>query len=397
MVGVDTIDPTTFPSYKDYYDNFEKGEKSTAIKCDDQSDCGKEIKKYQLTQRNLTAHLHQTMVALDYIYKTYGSGQKKSLECTAREFFYYWLGDRISKGTGRSANFRTHIGLLCDSINSPSGIGLCKIPRDNPDETTFQHRKIIFDYYNDYNYVKQELQKDDPNCKGKWSSYLDGICAACKAVKDDCAQRERETQSEKAYCEEFEKKYGAYCDAATLPEMQSKLEYLQKNIASEQDATQSTRSQLNDALSKANTSSSLSSAFGTIALMELPLVIFYLYKYKPWSSWFGNHSSGNSTGRRSNRRKRRSAGQNFDVSAEETFTEYSTDNSTIGDLTAENSTTLRSSAYTRPPRRNRRAGAGTNDEAGHRNVGYGRIKKKNTNREKNYKDNIFWKRKKKKE
>ncbi|ANQ06623.1 hypothetical protein PCOAH_00006360 [Plasmodium coatneyi] len=316
------------------------------------------------------------------------------------------------------------LSSLCQLINEAEWKNGCKVIRNDIDYGTFLHRKTIHDYSFNYNKIEGDLLKNDkPNCRGRWSEHRSGVLTACNAVSEKCPEGDTKTTVD-PYCKDFKDKYKFYCGMAKTLESyctkKTELEQLTSQKLQAEAATQqaqqekqSTQSKLNEAESKASAASSLSSAFGTLAALELPAALFLLYKthsflsfrplsflrpilkflfllfqYKPWSSWFGMHTSGNGRSTRNTRKRRRSTGHhNFDVSAEDTFTEYSNDTSTtIGDSTTDNSTTLRSpTAYTRrsttvpstgQATRNRRAGAGTNNHntPGHRNnIGYIRM------------------------
>ncbi|ANQ08965.1 KIR-like protein [Plasmodium coatneyi] len=282
--------------------------------------------------------------------------------------FYYWFGHNYwshLKGT-KLSSLLEKIYTKLEETSSCNSEKKCDFKyNDLEDQAIFKDMKIIFEYYNDYKQVQSELSKSGTTCAEKWSNYWETISSACEKMNDKCKE-DGGADKEKQYCNDFNNTYAVHCDTANLHQ---EMEVLIKKMQREADEAQITATKAKDeAVRSAFTTSSLSSIFGTLGMTVAP---FILYKYKPWYSWFGNHS-GNGGGRRSTRKKG-STGQNFDVSAEDTFTEYSTDNSTIGDSAGESSTVRSSSAYTTPSTRPSTGGRerrANNTRAGRGMVGY---------------------------
>ncbi|ANQ10460.1 KIR-like protein [Plasmodium coatneyi] len=309
-------------------------------------------------------------------------------------FLYYWVGEQIwnelKSATEGSDKFAGCLKSVCDVIKdkctteSDNGRGgqECKLNcPQQMDGTTFAQDKKVFDFSSNYNEIRDYVYGGSRDCGQYWPNYKGDILKACTKVTTYCEKEDGKTK-DKQYCEDFPTEHGVYC-RVTLKGMNCKPHVPQPKDDDTACTFQDPNIEaLKENVRSATTKASISSILGTLGLTVVPYV---LYKYKPWSSWFGNHTSGN--GRSGRNRKKRTIGRNFDVSAEETFTEYSTDNSTIGDSTTDNSTTLRSpTAYTRrsttgpstgQATRNRRAGAGTNNHntPGHHrnNVGYSRM------------------------
>ncbi|ANQ09756.1 KIR-like protein [Plasmodium coatneyi] len=295
-------------------------------------------------------------------------------------FLYYWIGDQLWDNLGKEpkdSTFTPLMTMLCGNMSSaPEQGGYRVICTSTIGKKLFEERKIVFEHYHDYGTAKVQLQGGAPNCDKKWSGYLNGIASACEAVRTDCRRNERVND---AYCNNFSNSYILYCDMVELLELYCKKVTELSDKEGEANTCSSEKKELRtslesnllaaqEALTKATTTSSITSIFGTLAATAFS---YLLYKYKPWSSWFGNHTSGSS--RRSNR-KRRSAGQNFDASTEDTLTEYSIETSTVGPT--ENSTrarTVRSSAapYTRPSTTGQSTGGRRNNNTpGRGMVGY---------------------------
>ncbi|ANQ09186.1 KIR-like protein, partial [Plasmodium coatneyi] len=367
--------PQSFPSYKKFYNEFDNKRDNCDSEC--KQNIGSVLQQY--TTKGVKKDETEKRVCC-----ASNNGGRKELDWETSQFLYYHVGNTLPESL-EDADFRGLLKMLCSKINDTYRQHGPKIPCDSIPKELFNNRKKIHDYYYDYSAIEGDIQNNGiPNCKeDKWTTYLNSINAACRAAGQGC-EAGKQYDSDK-YCSDFNSKYRAYCEKIQLSKekctLESQLTSVQEEKARAEQAEKSALSEkqsistkLNNAIHQANKASSLSSAFGTLALMELPAALFLLYKYKPWSFWFGNQTSGNGRRSRSNRRKRRSTGENFDVSAEETFTEYSTDNSTIGDsTTADDSTTLRSRpAHTRQsigPSTNRegRVRANNNTPGHHRN------------------------------
>ncbi|ANQ09824.1 KIR-like protein [Plasmodium coatneyi] len=294
------------------------------------------------------AHLYACMQTKDK------SSTGDSAPC---RFFYYWFGHKYWNDLNGNA-LSTILDKIYEALKTSSCTDGKKCDfkyKDLENQTIFDHMKIIFDYFNDYEGVQSLLSTHGTTCAEKWSTYWETLSSACNKVKQHCASES--DHNSKQYCTDFNSTYAVHCDTAKLPQ---KMAELITNIQREAQAAQiAATKEKEEAVSKATTTSSLSSIFGTLGMTVAP---FVLYKYKPWSSWFGNHTSGNGRSRRTNRR--RSTRNEFDTLAEVStvdFTASSEANSTI-----DNSTTVRPTAYI-----GQRTKGRTNNNAGGRGmVGY---------------------------
>ncbi|ANQ08524.1 KIR-like protein [Plasmodium coatneyi] len=370
MSGVNPLDPTNLPAHVYFYGPF----KTDAQECKADT----EQSSIQITLNSCCGHGkvgeldHKIKNALCFVsglkpYKNY------KLHIWRWHFLYYWIGEQIwtaLDGKDTDGKVAGCLKQICELINDKCGSGgdegECKILcSENLDGETFTSRKNFFDFTQNYNDIKDYLQQGKPECATYWSTYKKNIEAACTAVRDYC--KKDGEHSADPYCVKFRDTYEIYCTGAMLPGLKCMLKTELDEIRCHDCPCHSEQSQItellnehNDAVRQANTTTALSSIIGTLGFTVAP---FLLYKYKPWSSWFGNRSSGNGVGR-SNRRKRRSTGHHFDASTEDTLTEISTDNSTIADATIDG--TVSSAAHARPSTRNGR----TNNTRGRGMVGY---------------------------
>ncbi|ANQ07687.1 KIR protein [Plasmodium coatneyi] len=274
-----------------------------------------------------------------YLYACQQNGKQDYGDAPCR-LFYYWFGHKYWPHlNGKTlSEILDKIYTTLENTSSCTSGTKCKFKYEEIDETTFEQMKGVFGYYHDYSEVQRELGTTAISCAKEWANYWTTLSTACKTMKDKCTGDSG--HNVKSYCKDFNTTYAVHCDIANLHQ---EMEVLIKKIQRE----------ANEARNKATTTSSLSSIFGILGTIGAPLL---LYKYKPWSSWFGNHSSGSSG--RSNRRRRSTIRNGFDTLTEASATTVST----IAD------STKMSTIYDRsPPKRGTRAGTNTtnNNTPGH--------------------------------
>ncbi|ANQ09600.1 KIR protein [Plasmodium coatneyi] len=287
-------------------------------------------------------------------------------------FYYYWVGREF-----RNALNGRQLSDLLKKIYETLGNAVtgkkCEIIYKDVQRDIFNNREKIFHYSLDYSIVEKGLKAGNPNCDLSWSTYRSGVLSACTAVRGNCKTGPNVSGQ---YCKEFEAQYGAYCDIAKVIELYCKTSNDIETVRTQNEACSSDRQKLTQEksalqsaqerieseaktaslqaeanLNKATTNATISSILGTLATIGAP---FLLYKYKPWSSLFGNHSKGR-------RRGKRSAGSEID-----TFTEASRTNSI---LDASENSTVRSAAYTRQATRESEK-TNNNNTRGRGMVGY---------------------------
>ncbi|ANQ06263.1 KIR protein [Plasmodium coatneyi] len=320
------------------------------------------------------------------IAKAYCSAcEKKGLQTWGDKpchFFYYWVGDKYGNDLGNKS-LSDLLDKIYQGLNEITDTKQCRTYYKDFDETLVSHMKRVYEYYYEHATINKLLLQNGPKCDANWSGYLHEVSSACESIRTRCKGKEYESNT---YCGEFKKNYMVHCgvaealnlyctEAADLDEgmghssIKQKLEAERARL-SELEGEVAAASSRAAALSKANeeklrsatTTSSISSIFGTLGMTVVP---FFLYKYKPWSSLFGNNSNG-ARGGRNNTRKKRSSGREFDASTEDTLTTY-----TIGDATTKYGTEVSAPSYRAKPRGT--TGTGTSNAIpGHhqRNIGY---------------------------
>ncbi|ANQ07753.1 KIR protein [Plasmodium coatneyi] len=364
MEEVPTLEET-LPSYQDYYNMFEENVDAYRDQCNAQ------LSGLETLNGKMGEQPDKILDAACYVHREYEKGRFFTRE--ACYFLYFWIGQTLSK-TFQDDNFKNNLSEICTKmmeINIFKTHG-CKDICDKVDKDLFLKRKTLFDFWYDYGAIRTLLEHNAPLDVDKCGNYLQNVEAANSPGAVNCAGG---TGPSDKYCQNFWRGNGNSI-SLNLKKLQSKLKSVQERMDQEKEAASARAHEaetklrkakdeaISQAVRSATTTSSLSSIFGTLATIGAP---FLLYKYKPWFSLFRNHSSGNGGGRRSNRRKKRSTGRIFDASTEDTLTEYTTDNFTIG-VSRENSTLRSRAEHTRQSR------GRTNNTSSHRNnVGYGRM------------------------
>ncbi|ANQ11191.1 KIR-like protein [Plasmodium coatneyi] len=266
------IPAKSLPSWTNYYGKFENSKVGCAEKCNEERD------NYKLDNKGLGSQKVNVGNALAYIYKEYRETDKKSpenatpAECTARNFFYYWLGEKLPESVG-SITFGAMIRTICEYINNASGRKACEIPSDDDpvDKDLFLNRKIIFDFWYDHPTIQELFENTGSEGVEKCDSYYQDVNAAYEAVDKNC------TKKNGNYCKKMWTETHKQQIHDKLQDLQSKLDAAREGM---QLAERTASTKLNEAESKANKASTLSSAFGTLAALEFPALAYFLYKVK---------------------------------------------------------------------------------------------------------------------
>ncbi|ANQ10630.1 KIR protein [Plasmodium coatneyi] len=293
--------------------------------------------------------------------------------------FYYWLGDKFLQNPD-CKDLEDLLNKIYGTLNSVLTESKCTIKYKDVSWDVFKERKTIFEFWYNQNDLRELLKDGVSKCKSEHKEHIENAFSAYFAVSAHCTATPNND-----YCKQFwepekagilAKLLKLQCESDTKLQIEKEANETcsqQKDqLRREKDhATQAASTAMDEAVRAAKTTSSLSSIFGTLTATAIPVL---LYKYKPWSSWFSKHTSGN--GARSNRRRRRSATGNIDAFTESTSTYDSTDTSTIDG-------TVRSAAeYTRPstgggrtrPSTREKEREANNSTSGHQNnISYGQM------------------------
>ncbi|ANQ09646.1 KIR-like protein [Plasmodium coatneyi] len=304
-------------------------------------------------------------------------------------FLYYGIGNILLNNEETKGKFKELLCEIWQKIKSSYESNGCNITCKPIDKNIFLHKKTIFDFSHNYNTIKGYLGEYWHDCEKGWTPHKEEITEACKAVQQHCEPDRARKNTADPYCTGPYMDYTHYCKMhlQTLKcRSQTEIEEIKRQACFHvEDPLQKELEQKSNLLREAEanirsatTTSSISSIIGTLGLTVAPYV---LYKYKPWSSWFGNHSSRGGRGTR----KKISTVRNIDALTE--------DSSTIGASTTEDdsilgwapeSSTVSSSAYTRQSTRGegRTSARRTNNSTqGRPNIGYQNILNKHIRKE----------------
>ncbi|ANQ09349.1 KIR-like protein [Plasmodium coatneyi] len=369
LLSTNPLDPTNLPAQLHFYGPFEERNNGVATNC--QHDTGESSIQNKLTSCcNDVNALDVDKIKNAFCFVSGLKPYKQYPHYKYRwHFLYYWVGDLIWKSLGeadREGKLPGCLKQICELIQSKCESEGCKLNfPEQMDGDTFEQSKEFFDFIQNYNDINYYLQSGNDQCDEQWSTYKKNIEPACKAVQEYC-KKDGEHSTEQ-YCTEYSDTYEIYCTR-----MLGRL-HCKSQVAEPEDEHTTyfwpdesiplSIAQAN--LSKATTTTALSSIIGTLGLTVLP---YALYKYKPWSSWFGNHTSGNGR-RRTSTRKRRSDEGTFDTFTEDSSTYDSATESIVDDSTTQDSRTLRSATYTAQSTRERER-RNNNTRGGHGMVGY---------------------------
>ncbi|ANQ08869.1 KIR-like protein [Plasmodium coatneyi] len=370
------LDRKELPSHKEYYDKFNT---PTRSEC---KSLGGDFQQWDGQLQNGLSEYHKITTDAKKIANAYcfactqnkPSSYKNKEPC---EFFYYWLGDKYWNDLGNHT-FSNLLNKIYQTLHTSSHTNLCRTKYDDVPRELFQQRKTLFEWWHNHSVLQSLIQGSNSECSEQYGHHIEKAFSSYFSVSAFCTENKSKSDS---YCMQFWTEQNQKDNLAKLLKLQceseSKLQTMEEGSRTcaqeketltkeKQSEAQATLSQAQTAASlakeeavrSATTTSSLSSIFGTLGMTVAP---FLLYKYKPWSSWIGNHSgNGRST------RKRRSAEGTFDTFTENSSTYDSETESIVDDSTTENSTTLRSATYTAQSTR----GGRTRNNAGRGIVGY---------------------------
>ncbi|KMZ96383.1 hypothetical protein PVNG_06339, partial [Plasmodium vivax North Korean] len=136
--------------------------------------CG-EYKFYKDAQLKLSSDdglqkvSEKILKAMCYMYTKKSSNQLDSEMC---KYFYYWLGDVLLKNINNQ-NFTSAYLISLYSIINSAGLGkICDPLNYYIDKDIFKNNKLIFDYSEDYENYKLDLNKPNPLCNKSYQEYL---------------------------------------------------------------------------------------------------------------------------------------------------------------------------------------------------------------------------------
>ncbi|ANQ08673.1 KIR protein [Plasmodium coatneyi] len=256
-------EPTSLPSEVLFYGPFRR---STWT---DSKECVEGIKNALETNASAESYFNQVNKAVCYVSSMYEHQKNTYSNKEPCHFLYYWIGDVLFSILEEN-NIKTLLQTICRSIQEKCWNGNFEIPCNPIGKEFFDHMKITYDFLYDYSNIKEYLQHYNTNHNMNFTNYLEKVKEAKNYMSGGC-------NNQSGYCNNFWNPRKA--------DIEQKLSNLESEINSAQDvksraeaAKQSTQLKLDEAILQANKASSLSSAFGTLAALELPAALFLLYK-----------------------------------------------------------------------------------------------------------------------
>ncbi|ANQ08205.1 KIR protein [Plasmodium coatneyi] len=342
------------PSWIDFYNEFQKG---STKKCDDTctGNCADKIVANiktvldtisKLDGSNVKNYINTIKEGVCYVDNMYKENEYllNNKRCW---FLYFWIGEKLYRDP-KPDRIRSNLNSICMLIKEKYKNHGCKlICTENIEKGPFTHRKTLFEFLYDHTALRTLLWNGTPLDAEKCRNYFDKVKAAKEAMTTYCTTNNNSDD----YCKNFWnlRKEDLQKELSDLEDALQKAQEIIKREA--KLAASKTEAHLSEAVRAAKTTSSLSSIFGTLGMTVTP---FLLYKYKPWSSWFGNNFSGN--GGRSNTRRKRTIGHEMDTLTEASIVDFTTSSETSS--TIDNSTVRPASYIGQPKGRKNNGGRG---------------------------------------
>ncbi|CAA9988182.1 KIR protein [Plasmodium knowlesi strain H] len=254
-------------------------------------------------------------------------------------FFYFWVGGMLwRKFKWRNKSFRDNMEKIKVAVEQNTSEHGCTFNFPTRGMKYFMLNKILFDYFEDKNYMKTALgeQHGGMNCANPYYKYLQRAYNAYWTMRGLCPDVVEGGGSNNGWCTEFNNLYNVCKNggkADTHAECKVALTEPLGTLCTDRSNPASMEEE-NALSTPTGTSSSTTSipgtvAGGTLATVGLPTIGFFLYKYTSLFDGIKNSLFGgsNNTGGRNRGRGRRSTirHQHFD----DNFT--GNDSSTLGD------------------------------------------------------------------
>ncbi|ANQ08623.1 hypothetical protein PCOAH_00028920 [Plasmodium coatneyi] len=252
---------------------------------------------------------------------------------------------------------------IYQQLKATPGENECGSLGHHSSKDVFNENKTKFDLQQDYEPKGDKLKKYYESCSDYYRrTYRTTTPSVPTNVEEKC--KNGGTNPTDPYCTKFKTTYAKYCQQNSTEEACAIVNGVEASSA---------RSGVPAARSSSSTVAPIvSSTLGT-ALVGLPT----MYKLLP--SWFSNYSGGgrgSTNNNRSNTRKGRSVRRDLDtLTAADSSTIYSTEYSTVDDVSTTNSMSDRASTIFEGPSKRRKTVAGITNNSNRRpkNIMYQRI------------------------
>ncbi|ANQ10417.1 KIR protein [Plasmodium coatneyi] len=317
-----------------YYKELDGGSKG----CDKDSNIVQNVK--DVLRRNIAVDNNAERIVDAWCY-TYGIMNGNSSNNEYCDALYYWIGHTVSNGSWDVRDLRELIKDLYQEFKGWKPIAGCNSWDTNISDDLFNERKQVFDYLQQCNIIKAQLQQskealssNKAKCEQSYYNHLEEVIKKLTAEETKCKQEQGGSVTD-PYCKSFL----AMCQQCAPQEL-SKLKCEVPKTEETEHQTQ-TQPQTEDITALAGSTSSTAdptipaAVSGGLATIGIPAIAFFLYKYTSVFDSVRDLFIGGSSGssRSSGNRTKRSIEHHFDTLTEDSSTTLytTTDNSTIDD------------------------------------------------------------------
>ncbi|ANQ08725.1 Variable surface protein Vir7-like protein, partial [Plasmodium coatneyi] len=185
---------TLLPSKFRYYDKF-KDEIDSCYHLNN-SNFAESIKDTLNGETHVKGYGDSTVEAWCYAIMNQTPGQFYSSPC---HFLYYWIGEKVLTAKG-STLWKDIMETIYNELKNPPKGNNCEKIYEDIDEGTFRHMKNVYEYRENYQTIKQQLEGHLDSCDSDLASYLGDIHTSYQALKAECPD---DKDNGKQYCTDF--------------------------------------------------------------------------------------------------------------------------------------------------------------------------------------------------
>ncbi|KMZ94680.1 variable surface protein Vir7-like protein [Plasmodium vivax Mauritania I] len=143
-------------------------------------------------------------------------------------FLYYWLGDILFNNLKDVNSFSTVMDTIYTELNKFNVENKCNIIYTDIGKSFFKQRKIIYDYTQNYETIKQGFRDYGNYCDQEYYEYVEKIVLTYNTVHTNCKN------NSDAYCNELKNMFRKY-DHEELSKLKCTLVHVPKPVASSSD------------------------------------------------------------------------------------------------------------------------------------------------------------------
>ncbi|SBT85464.1 PIR protein [Plasmodium malariae] len=200
-------------------------------------------------------------------------GEKCNEQCYN---LYYWIGDKLSSVFNNKISFLNVIKILSDGFRNTSSNNKCNcIFFSDTDKENFKRMKIVHDYCEDHETIKQTLRAKNNVCSNEFQEYLQEAVSTYNNVYSEC-----ELDRSLSYCAEL-RKHVTGCLSKKLEDLTCEL----KEVSLKLEDSGGSNYRSSDGLGSTNDPSTFNSSqiFMSIffPVVGILFISFMIYKFTP--------------------------------------------------------------------------------------------------------------------